>query len=404
MSRGDLQGLFERGALVRPSQQQPNVVHVIRALAMLAGVEDIEIDACSRRLIELIGPAPHLVFVLVDGLGMNIVRRLSAESFVARHLRMELQATCPSTTACALTSVATAAYPSRSGVVGWFTYVPELNLTMTVLPFAERFSNQSLTHRGLRPQDVFPLRSICPRMTHAPLTLVPAYIANTAFNVYSRGGTTGVGYLTLEHAVDEILRHASQGARDGQPTYSHLYLHDIDTLCHHVGVDHPNVLPPVMKIDAELARLAEALRPLGGRMVVVADHGLIDVPESEQTLLQADDPLLVECLRVPPTGDARMPIFHVRADRHNAFVGQFRQRFSDRMLLLPTADAEEMELFGPGEMSPISRARFGDYIGIAFRPATLAYHSPGRPVGTLYKAVHAGLSPEEMIVPLCISS
>jgi hypothetical protein len=73
------------------------------------------------------------------------------------------------------------------------------------------------------------------------------------------------------------------------------------------------------------------------------------------------------------------------------------------MLLLATDDAEQMHLFGPGEFSEAARQRFGDFVAIPFRPATLAYHPPDKALGHMSLAVHAGLSPEEMLVPLCIA-
>ena len=72
------------------------------------------------------------------------------------------------------------------------------------------------------------------------------------------------------------------------------------------------------------------------------------------------------------------------------------------MSLVPTEKAEEMELFGPGALSAVAKPRFGDFIAVPFRPATLAYHPPGKPVGELFLGVHAGLSPQEMRVPLCV--
>jgi hypothetical protein len=70
---------------------------------------------------------------------------------------------------------------------------------------------------------------------------------------------------------------------------------------------------------------------------------------------------------------------------------------------LTTDEALRMNLFGPGEMSPAIRRRFGDFVGIPYRPATMAFHPPGKPLGEVYLAVHAGLSPQEMQVPLCIA-
>jgi hypothetical protein len=116
----------------------------------------------------------------------------------------------------------------------------------------------------------------------------------------------------------------------------------------------------------------------------------------------AGDPML-DMLLVPPSGDARMPIFHLRDGARDAFVEHFHQRFADRMALVGVDEAERLELFGPGALSPLARRRFGDFVAIPYRPATLSYHPPHKPVGDLYLAVHAGLSPEEMRVPLCVA-
>ena len=399
--RPDLQRLFEQGILVRPTHEQPNVVHLVRALATLTGVRAVESSAPTRGIADVIGASDHLVFVLCDGLGMNTLGRLPQSSFLARHYKMTLNATFPSTTACALTSVATASYPNQHGVTGWFTHLPELDITILPLPFVERFSKQWLTERGLRPEDVFPLRAMDSRMSHEPLTLLPAPITDTSYARYSRGHTRGLGYTSIGHAVDEIIArvHTAKGQ-----TYTHLYLPDIDTVCHHVGVDHPDVLTVVMKIDAELDRLSAAL---GGRarVAVSADHGLIDVLKSDQAFLTDADPMLA-LLRVPPTGDARLPIFHVKPERREEFADLFDERFGDRMILLETAEAERLELFGPGRMAERVRPRFGDFIAVAYRRATLAYAPvsvPGSAPSAPYIGQHAGLSPEEMRVPLCVA-
>jgi hypothetical protein len=328
---------------------------------------------------------------------MNIIERLPTSSLLASSLKREISATSPSTTACALTTVATAEYPNRHGVTGWFTHLPEHNVTAMTLPFAERFTGKPLVDRGIHPEQVLPCPAILPRMPRNTLTLSPSYISNTTYNVYARGGTPGRGYESNTDAIDQLIARLSDAAG---PTYTHLYLHDIDTLCHHVGVNHDSVVPLVLGIDTELKRLADAVKGKA-RIVVSADHGLLDVPKPDQNLLQIGDPLL-ELLKVPPSGDARMPIFHVRDGNKPAFVEAFNERFGDRFALTDVDEAERLELFGPGAISPAIRARFGDYIGVAFRPATVAYHPPHKPVGDLYLAVHAGLSPEEMRVPLCV--
>ncbi|HEY8665727.1 MAG TPA: alkaline phosphatase family protein [Tepidisphaeraceae bacterium] len=393
-----LEELFEAGLLVRPSDERPNIVHLARALARLAGVDEVPNSPGVQKLMDLIGPAEHLVFVLLDGLGMNLISRLPAGSFLTSHLKLRINSICPSTTACALTAIITADYANRHGVAGWYTYLPDFDVTAVMLPFTERFSGESLTKRGINPADVLPLPPVFPRMARAVRTVSPAFIANTVYNLYARGGAEAAGYQTIPQGIDAVIAHATTTAG---PTYTYLYLPEIDTMCHHISVNHHDIVPMVMKIDAELSRLATALEGRA-RIVVSADHGLIDVAPLDQTLLLADDPML-KLLRVPPTGDARMPIFHVRDGCRLQFVEMFKSRFAERMVLLDIEQCQKLQLFGPGAITSPARERFGDYVAIPTRPTTLAYHSPDKPLGQLFLSVHAGLSPEEMHVPLCVA-
>jgi hypothetical protein len=390
---------FAEGALIRPSDREGNLVHLVRAIYSLCGANDLPLGPPARQLMDVIGPAENIVFILLDGLGMNIINRLPADSFLVSHLRGELNATCPSTTAAALTTLSTALYPNQHGVSGWFTYLPHRQLTMTVLPFADRLTSQPLTARGMKPEDVLP-PCVMTRLTHRVISLSPSYIANTPYNVYSRCGTTGQGYEKITDGIDHVIAAVITAKT---PTYVHLYLHDVDTLCHHVGVNHDTVVPLVLGIDEELRRLAEAIDGRA-RLVISADHGLIDVPKPDQSLLFVGDELLEMLLPgVPPSGDARMPVFHLREGKKQAFVELFNRRYGDRMALLETAEVERMELLGPGPIAPQVRPRFGDFIAFPTVAATLAFHPPGKPPGELYLAVHGGLSRQEMKVPLCIS-
>ena len=73
------------------------------------------------------------------------------------------------------------------------------------------------------------------------------------------------------------------------------------------------------------------------------------------------------------------------------------------MALITTQQAQEMELFGCGSWSSWAAPHFGDFIAIPYRPATLAFHGSDKPLGSIFLAVHGGMSPQEMQIPLCIA-
>jgi hypothetical protein len=401
-----LQLAFQKGELIRPSAVEvPDLVHVTRALATLAGVPDLNHTSPTTTLLELIRPADHLVFILLDGLGMNLLSRVPKSTFLASHLRRQINSICPSTTAAALTSVATGNWPAAHAVTGWFTHLPEFNLTATVLPFVDRFSGQSLAQRGLATSDVLPVSAFHPRMTHRPLTLLPRPISHTTYANYSRGDTPGLSYDNIPHAVDQIIAHVG---RAPEPTYTHLYIPDIDTACHHHGTRDERVFTLIAQIDAQLARLHDALGHRA-RIVIVADHGLLDVPVVNHISLFHDDPLMA-MLQCPPSGDARLPLFHTKPDYRRAFADLFTIRYGDRFELLSIDEVDELRFLGPAPLSPVARRRFGDFVAIAYEPVTLHYVPPvpsPPPVDpkpkAAYLAQHAGLSAAEMRIPLIIA-
>lgn len=139
---------FESGRLARPraNPDVPDAVELIRAIAHLCGATDLELSRKSQQLVERIGPAEHYVFVVIDGLGMQLLTETMKDGFLREHLSGELQAVFPSTTAAALTAFATGAYPAAHGVPGWWSYIEEHDLTAVSLPFVERFS-----HKPLKP-------------------------------------------------------------------------------------------------------------------------------------------------------------------------------------------------------------------------------------------------------------
>lgn len=350
-----------------------------------------------RQLAETIGDAPHLVFILIDGLGMNLLARLGPDSFLRRHHVQQIHAAFPSTTACALSSLATAEYANRHGAAGWFTHVPELQRTIATLPFTDRVTTEPLGRAGLSVDQLILAPPILPRLDRSVLTIVPALLAETAYNLFMRGGTTGAGYASIAGAIDRIVLHVTESRR---PTYSHLYLPEIDALCHRHGVGSDEVLAMLLKIDEQLGHLRAAIGSRA-RIVATADHGLIDVPVADQTLLTESDPLM-PLLHVAPSGDARMPIFHVRQERRRDFVGMFVERFTHRFLLLTIDQLEAMQLCGPGPFAPQVRPRFGDFVAIPIGRSALAFHPSTKPLGRLYIALHAGLSADEMQVPLIV--
>ena len=73
------------------------------------------------------------MLILADGLGLEMLEREAAARTLREHLRSELRTVFPSSTAVALTSLATGEWPARHAVTGWWTYLEQSGGPATIL-------------------------------------------------------------------------------------------------------------------------------------------------------------------------------------------------------------------------------------------------------------------------------
>jgi hypothetical protein len=393
-----LREAFEQGRLLAPDQAVPNVVDLARALATLADADDVPTTPGSAQLARQIGTADHLIFVLADGLGMNLQARLAESSCFARHLVGELRSVFPSTTATVLTTLATGAWPSQHAVIGQWTHLSEIRGAAALLPFASRSGGHLLSHLGVSAEQAFPVPSLMGRMTRDVAALLPASLVNSPSSAYFTGGRHRIGYESLPATV-ELIRDRID--RADAPTYTYLYSPRIDAEEHWQGVESGDVLGVVNELSRLVERLATALAGRG-RIVVAADHGMLDAPVASRHGIKPSDELFT-ALRFGPSGDDRVLYFHLRPGSEDRVRQRIKARYGARFLLLTVEEAESIQLFGPAPIPPGLRDRFGDLILLA-NGQDMIESAPGGRVGRRadLNAFHSGLSPEEMRVPLIV--
>jgi hypothetical protein len=394
--RDRLQQLFDSGALLHPLADVANLVDLTRALAVLAGADGVELTPAAARLRDTIGPAEHHVFVLVDGLGLDQIDRLPAESFLARNTVARLRTVFPSSTAPALTSLATGVWPGEHAVPAWWTYLARQGIQTTILPFVERLTQRPLEKVGIDSATAFPAPVLRGGYGHAFEAFLPVNIAGSVYSRYANGGAPACAYTGLREGVDACLARVSAATA---PTFSYLYFPGVDAAEHDYG-PHATVVDAAIAVTShEIERLAAALTGRA-RIVVSADHGQVFVAEEAKTVLQADDPLL-ELLLIPPSGEPRAPFFHCKPGALAEFESRFRERLGDRFLLLDIDTVDELRLFGPAPLTEEARSRLGDYVGLGLENNVLLYVPPKRKVNKMV-GFHGGLTPAEMQVPLIV--
>lgn len=385
---------FDAGALLRPTPAAPNIVSLGQAMLSLIGAPGVTLDAQSAAFADAIGRHEHYVFVLCDGIGMNLVETLPPDAFFRRNLAMEMRTLFPSSTAPALTSLATGVWSPRHAVPSWWTYMPEAGLTATILKYIERYSEKPLQDFGVGPEQTFPLPSALADVRHDVMGVTPAYIASSTTSRYLYAQAPYVGYEHLGDAADAIVARIAAARA---PTFTYFYIPYVDAAEHTHGVRARPVREALDRVDRSLGRLAEALAGRA-RMVATADHGLIDIQPGSQRILKDDEPMLAH-LVCPPAGEPQAPAFHVRDGQGDAFAAMFREQYGETWALISIDDAHGLGLFGPDGFSEIARPRFGDFIAVNASAREMAYGM--KPEGL--HGSHGALSPGEMRIPLVLA-
>ncbi len=388
---------FESGALLRPAIA-PSLVDLAAAFWTAAGVPALELTPTAAGFRGRIGDPQHLVLVIADGLGFDILESMPAASFLWQRLAATLHTVFPSTTAVALTSLYTAAWPAAHAITGHWMQLPGTG-AITVLPFTTRFDRRPLAALDIAADEVFPLPSLLTRVPRETLLLMPQAITGSATSEYAAGDSALRGYRSLGEACDMATAFANESAG---PTCCVLYTPRIDDVAHEHGPAHIEVVGAVRALDEQIARLAAALAGRA-RIVVTADHGHLAVPPGGRRVLRSDDEV-GQTLRAAPAGDARVLNFFVQPGSAETFASAFRARFGEQFALLAPDEVETLALLGPGPLSPLTRERLGDFVAVALGADVLEY----RPAGAradhrlALRSHHSGLTAAELRVPFVL--
>ena len=399
--RDRLLAAFDCGKLVRPSPDRLNIVDLANAIASIGGAQDAPHSTGAAAVADLIGPADHIVFVVVDGLGLNVVDTDHGADFLAVNVVAELTTVFPSSTPTVLTAYATGQWPVSHGVPSWYLYLDEIDEIATIIDFSRRGDDKDLGSLGLTSDQAYPTPSIASKMALSTFSVVPVKLVDNQFSLYCGGQSPGngrFGYSGLEDAAAEVLKRLRE-ARG--PTFTQLYIPHVDSASHQYGIGHNATRQAIASVSSLLEQISAHL-PSNAVMVVSADHGLIDVDANAHEMHPDDE--LLGYLEHEPWGTAPSVMLRVREDRTDKFEARFRERFGDDFYLLTTNEVLELQLLGPGPVSPVTRRRIGNYLALSTGASAIYFQYPRTSErGPRKVADHGGLTSDEMIVPLIVA-
>jgi hypothetical protein len=181
-----------------------------------------------------------------------------------------------------------------------------------------------------------------------------------------------------------------------RPSLTYLYDGDLDWTGHRYGVASSQWLQQLAIIDAEAEQLRDAL-PVHARLVVVADHGMVDSPPGRRLDVDADAAYREGVVLLG--GEARFRHVYCTAGAVNDVAARWRELLGERALVLTRDEAIARGWFGP-VAAPVL-PRLGDVIAAA-RDDWGLFSSVDFPYELRLVGLHGSLTPVEMRIPLLV--
>ena len=392
-------------------------------------------QAAKRLGLDQLGDAQApLVMVLVDGLGWQMLRERAGHTPNLRRLLADsdyLHTCAPSTTAAALTTLATGVYPGAHAMVGYAVrdpllrgqlgagHVPKASDVFDLITF-KNSSHDPLTWQSV-PTLIERANAKAKAGYGSPLGAVSigrSKFAGSGLSLAAWRGFKHIGVDALDQRPYQAYRAIKEGAK-----LVYLYVGELDHAGHNNGWHSDKWLQALEALDAMVGQLFRRL-PAGTRIVLTADHGMVDTDRHHRIDLAKEKELAKDVVAV--AGESRFLQLYVADDVASASAAgspglgvagprgvcgvvenngreelaqsvakRWAEFLGDRAIWVGTDPAPLM-----GPLSPGARAAVGDVLVALNDNWTVVDSRVQSFHATQLIGVHGSLTPVELEVPL----
>ena len=310
------------------------------------------------------------VVMVLDGMGVKIIEKLlRKDGFFARHLTDTETAIIPATTVAATTAYRTGKMPWETGFVGWSQYFSETDEVIEI------FLNRNLYtgEPSKMPQhtNILPCKTVVERMCdngRRAYEVMPAFAPG--------------GFDTFDAWLGRIVELCNTES----DAYIYAYWTEPDSCLHELGADAPAVKTLLRDMEQQIECALNQIRNKTD-VLITADHGHTDI----ESLFIDDVPELLDCLLHPLSLESRCVSLFIKPEHVQEFPKLFEKHFGKWFKLVTKTEFEKQYLHAE---SPV---RFiGDFVALA----TDKYDLKQRPDTIVLKSHHAGITPDELEIPI----
>ena len=371
-----------------------DIVDLVRYIYNHFGT-NLELDSKKKEVLDkYINPKDKILFVLVDGLGYYKVKDLSDNSVLKNNLKASVSTVNPTSTACVLSSIASAKYPSEHGILGWWQYLRNKDISYCPLPFVERKTGINLKEKGIDTKDVFEFNSTLNALNTTVNISMPREIISSDFSkMFSGFNSNTHGF----YSIKEAFLNMSNKIKKNNSSFNYLYIDGLDETSHRYGTKSKEVQNIINEIEEGVKNLKKENEDL--TIIVTADHGQVDMVNM-MYLNQNND--YTKFFYALPSIDTRTISFFVKEDCKKDFEDTFMKEFGQDVILLTKEEVDKFKLFGNESLSKNTLDSLGEYIAIVVNNKFMVCDTINLEDKINTKGNHSGLTKEETTIPLVV--
>ncbi|MDQ3761443.1 MAG: alkaline phosphatase family protein [Actinomycetota bacterium] len=344
-----------------------------------------------------LNPARGACLLLVDGLGWRALRQHPGDAPFLTSLTADsepITAGFPATTATNVAAIGMGLPAGQHGIVGYTFAIPD-GVLINALTWHTHVGGKRVDLRErFVPEDIQPRPTALQRAVTAGVrvTLVGPHVHHGSG--LDRAVLRGSDFQGV-HALGDLASSTLAAVSGSEPTLCYAYHGDLDLLGHVYGVGSLPWRLQLAHVDRLAAAIAEGLPP-GTQLVIIADHGMVTVPEKGKLDFDTE-PALQAGVRLLG-GDARARYVYTEPGAADDVLAAWRELIGDRAWVLTRDEAIAAGWFGPVVEHRI-RDRIGDLI-VAARTDFAVVQSCVAPKLSCLIGHHGSLTADEQLVPL----
>jgi hypothetical protein len=325
-----------------------------------------------------VASAKRAVLLVLDGLGWDQFQaHRDLMPTLSSMVGGPIHTVAPTTTATALTSIATGLTPGEHGVIGY-----RMVLGGDIMNVLRWTVGEQAVRRSHPPRDVQPYE---PFLGWPVPVVSPAELQNSAFSEAHLRGSKPTGWRAASSISVEAAAQLEAGER-----FVYCYYGGIDKIAHERGFG-PYYDAELGFADQIVASIVAAL-PADTALLVTADHGQVDV--GSNVIVPSADLLAGVSFQ---SGEGRFRWLHASSGAVASIVETATAEIGHVGFVVTKDQMLDEHWFGPS-VTPAIRSRLGDVALVAYEP--VSFHDPADSGPFELVCCHGALTSAEVNVPL----